>query len=421
MSVVEGPPHGHEIIIIKRVSNEEEGHHGGAWKIAFADFMTALMCFFLVMWLINAANEETKAAVASYFNPVKLTDRNSSRKSLADQGNGPLAAGTPGEDNAATPQEAPAEKADPTSGQADEAITSDAVKESHTFTDQNLFADPYAVLAEIAAETGKLQNTSARGEGGAQDAGPATGASGGESYRDPFAPDFWSKQIASIEETGDQPRTGSALAPDNAPVGTPPAVNPAESAESFPEAPAAPESKPLPPLPTLAPVPESAPEAAAPVETAENSAVDAVKAELEKALADNPDLLKGVTVTAENGGVLISVTDKDNYGMFAVGSAVPAGTLVLGMEKIAKIVQAHPGPISINGHTDARPFRSATYDNWRLSTARAHAAYYMLVRAGLDEKRVREVAGFADRKLKAPDAPTSDVNRRIEILIGAAE
>ena len=55
--------------------------------------MTAMMCFFLVMWLINAANEQTKAAVASYFNPVKLIDRNSSRKGLEDIGDGPNAIG----------------------------------------------------------------------------------------------------------------------------------------------------------------------------------------------------------------------------------------------------------------------------------------------------------------------------------------
>ncbi|TGV30008.1 MotB family protein, partial [Mesorhizobium sp. M8A.F.Ca.ET.142.01.1.1] len=59
------------------------------------------------------------------------------------------------------------------------------------------FADPYAVLAEIAADTGVLQNVSAKGEGGAQTSGPATGASGDESYRDPFAPDFWSQQVAA--------------------------------------------------------------------------------------------------------------------------------------------------------------------------------------------------------------------------------
>ena len=94
MSAVGADEHPHEIIIVKHAHGDhDEGHHGGVWKIAFADFMTAMMCFFLVMWLINAANEQTKAAVASYFNPVKLIDRNSSRKGLEDIGDGPNAIG----------------------------------------------------------------------------------------------------------------------------------------------------------------------------------------------------------------------------------------------------------------------------------------------------------------------------------------
>src|SRR4051794_26790134 len=92
------PEHPHEIIIVKhRGGDDDEGHHGGVWKIAFADFMTAMMCFFLVMWLINAANEQNKAAVASYFNPVKLIDRNSSRKGLEDIGDGPNSLGSESE------------------------------------------------------------------------------------------------------------------------------------------------------------------------------------------------------------------------------------------------------------------------------------------------------------------------------------
>ena len=71
----------HDLIIIKRRANTElEQPKGGVWKIAFADFMTAMMCFFLVMWLINAANEDTRKAVASYFNPVRLAELN--RKGL---------------------------------------------------------------------------------------------------------------------------------------------------------------------------------------------------------------------------------------------------------------------------------------------------------------------------------------------------
>lgn len=55
-----------KVIVIKKVYESGGGHHGGAWKVAFADFMTAMMCFFLVMWLLNQS-EEVKAQVASYF------------------------------------------------------------------------------------------------------------------------------------------------------------------------------------------------------------------------------------------------------------------------------------------------------------------------------------------------------------------
>lgn len=120
-------------------------------------------------------------------------------------------------------------------------------------------------------------------------------------------------------------------------------------------------------------------------------------------------------MTATANGVTVSITDQLDFGMFEVGSAVPRRELVLAMEKIGKVLSERPGSISISGFTDARPFRNQNYDNWRLSTARAHSAYYMLVRAGLDEKRVTEVAGFADRKLKDAAQPLSAVNRRIEI------
>lgn len=74
------------IIIRKKVSGGEDDHHGGVWKLAFADFMTAMMAFFLVMWLINSTSKETKAVIVQYFNPVQLTDSTPAVKGLSDPG-----------------------------------------------------------------------------------------------------------------------------------------------------------------------------------------------------------------------------------------------------------------------------------------------------------------------------------------------
>ncbi|MFT8355426.1 MAG: flagellar motor protein MotB [Gluconobacter japonicus] len=59
-------------IIIKRFEVVEGGHHGGSWKIAYADFVTAMMAFFLVMWLINATTEEQRRGIANFFNPMAI-------------------------------------------------------------------------------------------------------------------------------------------------------------------------------------------------------------------------------------------------------------------------------------------------------------------------------------------------------------
>jgi len=60
-------------IIIRRVRKRAPAHHGGAWKVAYADFVTAMMAFFLVMWLVGIASKDQRAAVSEYFkNPSPL-------------------------------------------------------------------------------------------------------------------------------------------------------------------------------------------------------------------------------------------------------------------------------------------------------------------------------------------------------------
>lgn len=58
------------VIIIKRKKVVAGGHHGGAWKVAYADFVTAMMAFFLLMWLLSSTDEKTKLGLADYFSPT---------------------------------------------------------------------------------------------------------------------------------------------------------------------------------------------------------------------------------------------------------------------------------------------------------------------------------------------------------------
>lgn len=86
-------------IIVKRVKRYAAGHHGGGWKIAFADFATAMMAFFLVLWLLSSATPEQKKAISGYFqDPIGFTE--SASPYVIDLGGTP----TPAPDKTLNPQ-----------------------------------------------------------------------------------------------------------------------------------------------------------------------------------------------------------------------------------------------------------------------------------------------------------------------------
>jgi chemotaxis protein MotB len=69
---------GDQAVFIKRVKKvTAAGHHGGAWKVAYADFVTAMMAFFLLMWLINTTSPEQKRGIADYFAPASVSETTS--------------------------------------------------------------------------------------------------------------------------------------------------------------------------------------------------------------------------------------------------------------------------------------------------------------------------------------------------------
>ncbi|WEX78038.1 flagellar motor protein MotB [Sinorhizobium numidicum] len=383
-----------EIIIVRRSADGHGEHHGGSWKIAYADFMTAMMAFFLVMWLINAANEETKAAIASYFNPVQLTDQKPSEKGLKDPAKD--AQGEQTQERSKTDGEQTKSGGSAKTGDQLTATSGEETK----YSDADFFENPYSVLSEIAREVGHEANISVKGDGGAAQSGPATGAEGGEAYRDPFDPDFWTKQV-EVKHAGNAAETDVAVAANPAPEGgvalqSPDGQELTKAEDEAAKADVAPEDQ--------------------------QKAADILKAEIEKALGGEAGrLLEGLVVTPAEGGLLVTISEQTDAPMFTVGSAVPQKELVLAMEKIGRLLAEREGAVAIRGHTDGRPFKDGTYDNWRLSAARAQSAYYMLVRGGLKEDRVSQISGFADRRLQVPNDPYAAGNRRIEILLQSGQ
>ena len=67
------------VIIKRKKVVQGGGHHGGAWKVAYADFVTAMMAFFMLMWLLDATTEKQRKGIADYFNPTIPINRDLGR------------------------------------------------------------------------------------------------------------------------------------------------------------------------------------------------------------------------------------------------------------------------------------------------------------------------------------------------------
>ncbi len=85
---------------------------------------------------------------------------------------------------------------------------------------------------------------------------------------------------------------------------------------------------------------------------------------------------------------------------------------------LAKELGKLPNKIAIEGHTDAKPYSAnSNYTNWELSADRANAARRMMQENGLGESQVSQVRGFADQRLRKPDAPLDPANRRVSLIV----
>jgi chemotaxis protein MotB len=282
------------VIIIKKIKKGGGGHHGGAWKVAYADFVTAMMAFFLLLWLLNVSTKEQLDGIADYFTPTSA--------SVATSGAGGVMGGL----NMTT----------------EGTLTSNKQVTASTENRPSDVEEPTRDDIELNKKSKK-----------------------------DVSEDSFEKLKAQEEEKQFQ------------------------------------------------------------------KAMDDIK----QAIQDDPSLkemAKNLIVDMTPEGLRIQIVDQQGKSMFPLGSAKMYDETNMLIAKVSQVVNQLPQKISVRGHTDGVPYGdAATYDNWNLSADRANASRQAMVQAGLDPKRIANVAGKADTEHLFPADPTSPQNRRISIIL----
>jgi chemotaxis protein MotB len=355
-------------IVIRREEIVEGGHHGGAWKVAYADFVTAMMAFFLLMWLLNATTEAQRKGIADYFTPNNILSRGSSGTGLPFGGKTPFEQGELVSDRGAQ-----------------------AVMQGRA-------------PAEPQHDDPQPPGVPANAQGGHTEDAPGNGQQNG------LPEDASGDTRVDANSRGPQ-AVGGGTAAVAAPV---PAQTLGQAAQlanagSGVKDPAGPVAHAL----------DAAALRAAAAER-EKAAFDAAAAQIRAAIASDPQLAAlsaQVSIDLTPEGLRIQMLDADRRSMFATGSATPNGYARLVLGKIAPALLKLHGEITVAGHTDAAPYKGTGKSNWELSTERANATRRMLVEAGVPPGRFRSVTGNADRDLLLPADPLAAANRRIAIMV----
>jgi chemotaxis protein MotB len=253
-------------IIIKKKKGHAHGHHGGAWKVAYADFVTAMMAFFMVMWIMGMT-DSTRMSLQGYFNDPVGFMKNEPRNPVRIM---PFKGPPGGSDNAFSSLQAPG-KTEKEAGQ------------------------------ELKTE---IEKAVTEGQGG--------------------------------KGNGD---------------------------------------------------------------------------------AEVKALFKNVHIRITPDGVVIDFVENAGAVFFDVGSAhIRPGAMKL-IQRLAPVLVSADKKMYVEGHTDSRPFPSASYDNFDLSNDRAQALRRALKAYGVGDKRILGTRGFADRRLAVPENPYHFANRRVSLVL----
>lgn len=144
---------------------------------------------------------------------------------------------------------------------------------------------------------------------------------------------------------------------------------------------------------------------------------DALQQSVRK-MQDFEKLSKQIEMTITSEGLRVELLESEVGTFFTSGSAAPSEKgkemLVMLAGQLGKL----PNKISIEGHTDSKPFASRNnYSNWELSADRANSARRLMQESGMRADQVSQVRGYADQHLRKPDLPEDAGNRRISMIV----
>ena len=135
-------------------------------------------------------------------------------------------------------------------------------------------------------------------------------------------------------------------------------------------------------------------------------------------MSDFEKLKNHIEMTVTSEGLRIELSESASGTFFDSGSPKLNSDGQELLVTLAGELGELPNKISIEGHTDSKPYApSATYGNWELSADRANAARRVMQANGIRADQVTQVRGFADQRLRKPDAPLDPANRRISLIV----
>jgi chemotaxis protein MotB len=152
--------------------------------------------------------------------------------------------------------------------------------------------------------------------------------------------------------------------------------------------------------------------------------LEMLKEKIQDMIDANPKLAEAkdqIKLETTQEGLRVQIIDNKNMPMFKLASSETEPQIRLILRAMAPVINKLPNKITINGHTDARPFPANRnrkgYSNWELSSDRANAARYELNSGGLAEEKILRVTGLSDSIPYNPADPGDPMNRRISIIV----